>query len=230
VVITMLADNSASRAVYLGPEGLFAAQSGTDIFIEMSTVSPAHLAQVQAKAGSRVLIDAPDAGATQAAKKATLMIMAGATKAQIAPVSDLFAAMEKQTIALGQQGAGSVMKLAINTAIHGLNQSACEALNLAVAFGIALPLAYDVLEALAAGAPILSYGREHYLDEANQEVSFTVALAEKNMRLATQLATELGVNAPQAALIRDTLLNARQAGFEARDMASILQYLRAEKT
>jgi 3-hydroxyisobutyrate dehydrogenase-like beta-hydroxyacid dehydrogenase len=163
-------------------------------------------------------------------KKGTLMIMAGATEAQIAPVSDLFAAMGKQTIALGQQGAGSVMKLAINTVIHGLNQSACEALNLAVASGSALSLAYDVLEASAAGAPMLSYRREHYLDEANQEVSFTVALAEKDMRLATQLATELGVNAPQAALIRDTLLNARQAGFEARDMASILQYLRAEKT
>jgi 3-hydroxyisobutyrate dehydrogenase-like beta-hydroxyacid dehydrogenase len=60
--------------------------------------------------------------------------------------------------------------------------------------------------------------------------SFTVALAEKDMRLATQLATELGVNAPQAALTRDTLVNARQSGFKARDMASIFQYLQKKKT
>jgi 3-hydroxyisobutyrate dehydrogenase len=103
-------------------------------------------------------------------------------------------------------------------------------LNIAVGPGIALPLAYDVLEASAACAPMLWHRREHYLDEANQDVSFTVALAEKDMRLATQLATELGVNAPQAALTRDTLLNARQSGFKACDMASIFQYLQKKKT
>ena len=113
--------------------------------------------------------------------------------------------------------------------IHGLNQSASEALNLAVAGGIDLPLAYDALEASAACAPMLSYRRNLYLDEANQEVSFTVALAEKDMRLATELAEKLGVQAPQAALTRNTLQNASQAGFDARDMASIIHYLR-EKT
>jgi len=49
------------------------------------------------------------------------------------------------------------------------------------------------------------------------------------MRLATELAEKLGVQAPQAALTRNTLQNASQAGFDARDMASIIHYLR-EKT
>ena len=120
------------------------------------------------------------------------------------------------------------MKLAINAVIHGLNQSASEALNLAVAAGIDLPLAYDALEASAACAPMLSYRRDQYLDEANQEVSFTVALAEKDMRLVTELVEKFGVQAPQAALTRDTLQNASHAGFDAHDMASIIHYLREE--
>ena len=228
VVVTMLADDSASQAVYLGVDGLFSTPGGAQIFLEMSTISPAHLAHLQTQAGTRLLIDAPVSGATQAAKDAMLMIMAGANEAQIAPIAPLFNAMGKQTIALGRQGAGSVMKLAINAVIHGLNQSASEALNLAVAAGIDLPLAYDALEASAACAPMLSYRRDQYLDEANQEVSFTVALAEKDMRLVTELAEKLGVQAPQAALTRDTLQNASHAGFDAHDMASIIHYLREE--
>ena len=77
-VITMLADDTASRVAYLKPEGLFATQAGADIFIEMSTVSSTHLAKVQAHAGSRILFYAPVSGATQAGKNATLIIMAGA--------------------------------------------------------------------------------------------------------------------------------------------------------
>ena len=48
------------------------------------------------------------------------------------------------------------------------------------------------------------------------------------MRLVTELAEKLGVQAPQAALTRDTLQNASHAGFAAHDMASIIHYLREE--
>ena len=75
-------------------------------------------------------------------------------------------------------------KLAINKVIHRLNQSASEAMNLAMASDITLKLTYEVLEALVACAPMLSYRREKCLDEANQDVSFTLELAEKDIRRA----------------------------------------------
>ena len=56
------------------------------------------------------------------------------------------------------------MKLAVNTLIFGLNQAVAEGLSLAEAAGIDGPLAYDVLTASAAGAPLVAYKRAAFLE------------------------------------------------------------------
>jgi 3-hydroxyisobutyrate dehydrogenase-like beta-hydroxyacid dehydrogenase len=232
VVVTMLADDAASETVHLGQEGLFAAKGGARTFLEMGTMSPDHIAVLAetATAGGRGVIDAPVSGATQAAEDAALMIMAGADAEAIAPFRPLLDAMGRKTVCLGKTGAGSVMKLAVNAIIHGLNQTVSEALTLAEGAGIDLDAAYDAIEASAAAAPMLKYRRPIYLDEASQAVTFTVALARKDMTLAVALAERFGVAVPQARLNLDRLRDAEAKGFGTRDMASIINYMREEET
>jgi 3-hydroxyisobutyrate dehydrogenase len=230
VVLTMLADDPASDAVHRGPDGLFAA-SGPRILLEMGTMSPAHIRALAADApdGCRV-IDAPVSGATAAAEAAQLMIMLGAedgTAQQLAPV---LAPMSRKVIALGAVGAGAVMKLAVNAMIHSLNQTVSEALMLTDAAGIPTAAAFDAIEASAACAPMLGYRRALYLDEAAQAVTFTVDLAAKDMRVTAELADSLGLAMPQARLNLSKLQDAVAAGFGPRDMASMLNFLREEKT
>ncbi|MDA7428780.1 NAD(P)-dependent oxidoreductase [Primorskyibacter aestuariivivens] len=229
VVVTMLADDPSSEAVHLGPDGLFA--GGTRTFVEMGTMSPDHIARLvaEAPAGTRV-IDAPVSGATQAAAQAQLMIMAGCDAVTAAPLKPLFDAMGKQTICLGASGAGAVMKLAVNSLIHGINQTLAEAMTLAEAAGIAPEAAFDVIEASAACAPMLKYRRPLYLDEAGHEVTFTVALARKDMEVTADLARRLGTDMPQGLSTLDILKQAEAKGFGARDMASILNYMRGESS
>lgn len=224
-VVTMLADDAASEAVHRGPEGLFAGE-GARVFLEMGTLSPGHLAALREGAGGRAVIDAPVSGATAAARDAQLMIMAGAEEAALAPVRPLLDAMGRKTIALGRPGAGAVMKLAVNALIHGLNQTVAEALNVAAAAGIAPERAYDAIEASAAGAPMLAYRRPIYLDDRAHAVTFTMALARKDLGLFLDLAAEGGVAAPQAALNRDQLDRAIGAGFGEADMGALVRYLR----
>jgi len=101
--------------------------------IEMGAMSPDHIAILVAHApeGTQV-IDAPVSGATQAAADADFLIMAecGDEDADLAAIFD---AMGRQTIYLGQSGAGMVMKLAVNSLIHGINQTLAEAMTLAEA-------------------------------------------------------------------------------------------------
>lgn len=228
VVITMLADDASSVAVHFGPNGLFAAKSATT-FIEMGTMSPDHIRRLADEAPSvSTVIDAPVSGATQAADEAQLLIMAGCSKATAAPLMPVFDAMGKQVICLGTIGSGAVMKLSVNSLIHGINQTLAEAMTLAEASGIAPEIAYDVIEASAACAPMLKYRRALYLNEASQDVSFTVALARKDMEVMTDLAQKLCVATPQGDVTLDTLKSAEAAGFATRDMASILNYLRKE--
>jgi 3-hydroxyisobutyrate dehydrogenase len=230
VVVTMLADDPASDAVHRGENGLFAA-GGPRVLLEMGTMSPGHIRALAADAPADVtVIDAPVSGATQAAADAALLILFGGDDAmadRLAPVLD---AMGRQTIPLGSVGAGAIMKLAINSMIHSMNQSVSEALVLAQAAGIAPVTAYDAIEASAVSAPMLRYRRDLYLDEASQDVSFTLDLAAKDMRVTCALAQELGIAMPQAALNLARLETASADGFGQRDMASLLAHLRKENT
>jgi 3-hydroxyisobutyrate dehydrogenase len=228
VVVTMLADDPSSEAVHCGAEGLFAGSA--PVFVEMGTMSPDHIHRLigLAPAGAEV-IDAPVSGATQAAAEAQLVIMAGCDDARAAALAPLFDAMGKETLSLGQPGAGAVMKLAVNSLIHGLNQTLAEAMTLAEAAGIAPEAAFDVIEASAACAPMLKYRRPLYLDEAGHDVTFTVALARKDMEVTADLARAFGTGMPQGLTTLDNLKRAEAKGYGARDMAAILNFMREER-
>lgn len=194
-------------------------------------MSPDHIAWLaqQTPADSRV-IDAPVSGATQAAADAQLVIMAGCTPQDAAPLTPLFEAMGKEIRCLGQTGSGAVMKLAVNSLIHGINQTLAEAMTLAESAGIAPEAAFDVIEASAACAPMLKYRRPLYLDEAAHDVTFTVTLARKDMEVTADLARKLGTDMPQGLSTLDILKKAESDGYGARDMASILNYMREIKS
>lgn len=229
VVITMLADDPSSDAVHFGADGLFS--GGAQIYIEMGTMSPDHIERlVQAAPEGARVIDAPVSGATQAAADGQLVIMAGCTPEDARPLSSLFDAMGKETLCLGHAGSGAVMKLAVNSLIHGINQTLAEAMTLAEASGIAPETAFDVIEASAACAPMLKYRRPLYLNEAAHDVTFTVALARKDMEVTADLARKLGTDMPQGLRTLDILKRAETDGYAARDMASILSYMRENKT
>jgi 3-hydroxyisobutyrate dehydrogenase-like beta-hydroxyacid dehydrogenase len=228
VIITMLADDAASEAVHLGPEGIFAGRRARTL-IEMGTMSPDHIrALVLAAPANTVVIDAPVSGATQAAADRQLMIMAGCSASTAAPIMPLLEALGREVICLEKSGAGAVMKLAVNSLIHGINQTLAEAITLAEAAGIPAPLAFDTIEASAACAPMLKYRRPLYLDESAHDVTFTVSLARKDMAVTSALAKSLGVAMPQGEVTLEKLMQAEAKGFANRDMASILNYMREE--
>ena len=229
VVVTMLANDEAARSVYLGANGLIDA-AGASILVEMGTMSPALIGELAkaAEANGKIFIDAPVSGATAAAEAAQLLIMAGAPDSMSDRLAPLFDAMGKATVWLGRPGAGAAMKLAVNLLIHGLNQTLAEALTLAERAGIDPARAFDVIENSAAAAPMLSYRRPLYLDEAAHDVTFTVALAAKDVSLALDLARASGLAMPQTETTLGVLDAALKAGFGARDMAAIVTYMREQ--
>jgi 3-hydroxyisobutyrate dehydrogenase-like beta-hydroxyacid dehydrogenase len=227
-VITMLSEDAASETVHFGEHGLFSGGTARH-FVEMGTMSPDHIAALVARAPAGVtVIDAPVSGATQAAREAQLLIMAGCEARTGAPVAPLFEAMGRRTVWLGRAGAGAVMKLGVNMLIHGLNQTLAEALALTRAAGIPRAAAFDVIEASAAAAPMLSYRKPLYLDDASGDVTFTVALARKDMAVAAALADRLGVALPQGAVTLAALEHAIAEGFGDRDMAAMVPFMEGQ--
>ena len=230
VVITMLADDAAARGVYLGEGGAIAAP-GAELLVEMGTMSPELIAELAAVAADhgKTFVDAPVSGATAAAEAAQLLIMAGGEPGLAERLGPAFDAIGRKTIWLGRPGAGAAMKLSVNLLIHGLNQTLAEAMALAEASGIAPDVAFDVIENSAAAAPMLSYRKPLYLDEAAHPVSFTVELARKDVAVALALAEAAGLAMPQSRATGAILDAAMAQGFGQRDMAAILEFMREQR-
>lgn len=236
VVITMLADDAALLATHLGPDGVLAGLAGRTpgdgaagvVAIDMSTVSPetvATLAEALRSAG-HALVDAPVSGSVPAATGATLTIMAAGDDAALDIAVPVLDALGSTVVRLGPSGAGSTMKLALNTVLHGLNAGVSEALVLAERAGIDRSAAYDVLVASAVAAPFVHYKRAAFEEPDAAPPAFLLGLAAKDLRIALELAARVGSDLPQARANLATLEQASAAGYAERDMSALAEHLR----
>jgi 3-hydroxyisobutyrate dehydrogenase-like beta-hydroxyacid dehydrogenase len=229
VIVTMLADGDVLEELYFADGAAVARALGEDgLAIDMSTIGPLaarSIAERLAEHGVR-FVDAPVSGSTAAATDASLLIIAGGSDEDFADAERVLRHAGREVRHVGARGDASLLKLAINNLIYGINGCVSEALVLVERAGLDRDLAYDAFVNSAAGAPVLSYRREQFLDPAQAPVSFTIALEEKDLRLTTELADQVGAPMPQARVNREVARAAMDAGYAEADVASVAEYLR----
>ena len=228
VVITMLADDEALRDVMLGPAGVLAGLRPGSLVIDMGTVGRQVILELAREVAARGsdLIDAPVSGVPKVAAEGRLVVMVGAEGPALERARPILDAMSERVIALGPVGTGAAMKVAINAAIHGLNQAVSEALVLAERAGIERTTAYEVFVAGALSGPFVINRRQVFENPGVGPQPFALRLAVKDLRLAMELADEVGAPLEQAALNRDVLERAVAAGLGELDESAVAVYLR----
>lgn len=230
IAITMLADDAAVRAAFLGPDGLAAGAHRGGVLVDMSTVMPHTIRAVEAavRATGSGLLDAPVSGSVSLADTGQLTIMVGGEAADLELARPALEALAKTIFHLGPLGSGTAMKLAVNTVIFGLNGALAEGLVLAEAAGVERALAYDVIAAGAAGAPYVAYKRAAFIDPEQTPVAFAVELAEKDLTLITAFARELGLDLPQTATNLHLMQETQDAGLVGVDFSAVARHLRKD--
>jgi 3-hydroxyisobutyrate dehydrogenase-like beta-hydroxyacid dehydrogenase len=230
VVLTMVADDDASAAVYLGPDGIANGLRPGSTAIELSTVGVEHVRRLAdaLEARSCTFLDVPVSGSVAMARDRELTLMAGGPAEAVEAQRPLLAALGSRVFHLGPAGSGAAMKLAVNTVVYGLNGALSEGLVLAERAGIARELAYDVLAASAAAAPFVHYRREAFERPGEVPVAFRLRLAEKDLRLVLGLAEACGAAMPQSELNLTVLRRALGAGLGDSDVSAVAELLRSE--
>lgn len=228
VVVTMLADDAALLAAWTGSEGALSSVRPGALAIDMATVAPETIATLGGLLREKdvFLVDAPVSGSVPAATAATLLIMAAGDPAAVERAAPVLSALGDRVVRLGPSGAGSSMKLAVNAIVHSLNQAVSEALVLAERAGIDRALAYDVFADSAVAAPFVRYKRDAYVQPDDRPVAFSLALAAKDLRLALDLAAEVGADLPQTRANLAVLDAAVSAGFGSADESAVAEHLR----
>lgn len=230
VVISMVADDAAVRALYGGPDGVVAGLRAGSVAVDMSTVLPDTIRSLAPRVRGRAagVLDAPVSGSVASTLAGELTIMAGGEVADLERARPVLERLARRVFHLGELGTGAAMKLAVNTVIFGLNGALAEGLVLAERNGIDRALAYDVLAASAAGAPFVGYKRDAFVDPETTPVAFALSLAAKDLSLIRELADASGTAMPQAATNLDTILAAERSAGEHADFSMVASHLRQE--
>ncbi len=85
-----------------------------------------------------------------------------------------------------------------------------------------------MLAASAAGAPFVGYKRAAFVDPDATPVAFSLALAEKDLRLIGELADASGTRMPQAAINLATIRAAERSVGADADFSMVASHLREE--
>jgi 3-hydroxyisobutyrate dehydrogenase len=228
VVVTMVADGDAARAVLL-TSGLLDALAPGAVVIEMSTIGPAAVTALEREAAERnvALLDAPVSGSVALAESGQLYAMVGGDADAYERARPVLDAMTKGHILLGRSGAGAAMKLAVNGTIAVTNETIAEALVLAERYGIEREAAYDVLSSGAVASPFVLYKRDSFLNPETAPVGFTVALMRKDLELVLALAAELDVSVPTVEAAVGVIDAAGRAGLDDADFTRVADVLRS---
>lgn len=193
VTITMLPDTPDVEAVALGPGGVLAGAPSGSFYVDMSTIAPAmsrKIAAVGAEKGVQCL-DAPVSGSDVAAKAGTLSIMAGGNRAAFDALQPVLSAMGQKIVYCGPAGMGETVKLCNQVAGMGTLMAVCEAMVLAAKAGAEASAVIDALSGGAARSWMIENLAPRMV-KRDYAPGFMVRLAQKDLRLAQQLGTEVG--------------------------------------
>jgi 3-hydroxyisobutyrate dehydrogenase len=227
IIIGMLADDTASREVWVGRNGVLEGVRPGSILIESSTVSPAWIAELAqlASAHRAELLDAPVTGSRTQAAAGQLTFLVGGSDRALEAATPVLKAMSKEIIHLGPVGSGAKMKL-INNFICGVQvASLAEGLTWIERSGLDRDKALSILKHGAPGSPLLAAIGER-MTSHNYAVNFLLRLMTKDLAYSESEALGCGVHLKTSEAARSLFESAIAKGFGDADMASVIEPLR----
>jgi 3-hydroxyisobutyrate dehydrogenase len=197
-VVTMVADDEASRAVWLGRDGAAVTAKAGTLAIECSTVSYRHALDLARELRGRglVYIDSPVTGLPDAAASGKLTLLVGAEPADLQRARPYLAPLSTTIRHFGAVGTGTVYKLINN--LMGAIQIAGIAEGLAIAeqAGLDMKLVLEAIETGVAGSPQVIRHSRRMAARNFSGATFTAALRHKDAAYAVALAESLLSDAP----------------------------------
>ena len=231
VVFTSLPGPPEVTAVATGANGLIhAMRPGTALF-DLSTNSPAVVRRLHAEFAKRGVgvLDAPVSGGPSGAKSRKLAIWVGGDRALFDKHRPLLEAMGDQPYYVGPIGAGAVAKLVHNCASFTIRVALAEVFCMGVKAGVDADLLWQAVRQGASGrARTFDRLADKFLPGVFEPPSFALALAHKDVSLATELGREMGVPMRLANLALAEMTEAMNRGWAQRD-SSVFMLLEEER-
>jgi 3-hydroxyisobutyrate dehydrogenase len=224
VVIGMVADDAASRAVWLGENGAIAGAAPGTVLIESSTLSSGWVRELAAAAWGRKceFLDAPVTGTKPHAASGELLFLVGGSGQALETARPVLAALSRDIVHLGPTGSGATMKL-VNNFLCGVQAASfAEAMALVEASGLDREKAAGILGNGAPGSPLL---KAIWLRAAGGDwtPNFVLRLMAKDLKYSTAEAGQRGLALKTARPAIEVFEDAARNGYGDQDFAAVIE-------
>ncbi|MBH5338710.1 NAD(P)-dependent oxidoreductase [Streptomyces pactum] len=219
VVVTVLKDGAA---VLEAMEAAAAALSPGTVWVQLSTVGVTAADELMGLAERHGLVyfDAPVLGTRQPAEQGKLVVLASGPVTGREAAQRVFDVIGGRTVWVAEEpGAGSRLKLALNTLVLALTHGTAESLAVAKALGVDPALVVEVVS----GGPLDSgYFRTKASAMLGDDytTNFSLSNAAKDAQLVVDAAEQAGITVDGVAAGLRRSLRAIEAGHGDKDMAA----------
>lgn len=227
VIISMVADDNAARALWLGENGALAGALPGTVCIECSTVTVDWIHELAAAARKQKcdFLDAPVTGSKAQAANGELNFIVGGDPATLEKARSVLAAMSKMILPVGPAGSGALLKL-INNFVCGVQVAAlAEAITMIERAGLDRAKALEIIAHGAPGSPLVKAVSAR-MTASDYTPNFLLKLMAKDLNYAIHEAGKNGVELVTAAAALKGFQKAIATGHGERDIAAVVEPLR----
>ncbi len=219
-VLTILSDAEAVADAMEGDDGVLAGADRDALWLQMSTIGieGTERCVTLAEENALTLVDAPVVGTKKPAEEGKLTVLASGPEQAQSRCEPVFDAISQKAVWLGEAGAGTRMKLVINSWLLSLVEGLAE--TIAFAEGIDVDPA-QFLETIS-GSPIdnaYAQMKGRMMIERSFEPAFKLDLAAKDARLVLEAAQRHDLDLPMLDAVRSQLEEAAEEHGE-KDMSA----------
>lgn len=231
-VISMVADDAASRAIWLERDGILAAELAKNGFaIECSTLSHDWVTELSTRCQALGLryIDAPVTGLPEVAAAGALTLLVGADADDLHSARGLLDSLSRRIIRFGPIGTGTAYKLIINMMGAVQIASAAEGLAIAERAGLDLAVVADAIATSQAASPqVIRNTLRMVAEDDDDNIVFTSALRAKDVEYGVRFARAIGIGSPFGALAQGIYRRLCDMGYAKVNESKVIEVCRSQ--
>jgi 3-hydroxyisobutyrate dehydrogenase-like beta-hydroxyacid dehydrogenase len=226
ITFSMVTDTRAAEAITQGSDGIIAGLGTGQIYVDMSTISPAYSRElaVQVEKKGAQMLDAPVSGSVITLEQGKLLVMVGGPEDAFQKVLPIFRTIGPKVTRVGDNGLAVAMKIATNLNLAVQMLAFSEGVLLAEKSGVKREVAVEVLLQSVIASPMVVY-RGPFVLKQPDEAWFDCNMMQKDMQLALEMGRDVEVPLPTTAVTNQMLTAARGMGLAHLDFAALFNTL-----
>lgn len=226
IIVSMVADDQASRSVWLGERGALSAVRPGVSCVECSTLTVNWVRELSTAVAGRggEFIDAPVTGSKPQAASGELSFLVGGTASALEKARPVLSVMGKAIIPLGPTGSGALVKLINNFLCAVQVTSLSEAMAMIERSGLDRAKTLEMLTNGAPGSPMLKTMSAR-MTSSDVPTNFSVRLLAKDLGYAIEEGKKVSLDLAMAAAALNHFQKGITAGYGEEDISAVAKTL-----